>query len=165
MSDPIPLPLHGSREEVAEALQAVLSDMKLPTSWVELVDDSDFLKAIVLGPSQEIMIEPHIMPKKVRHIGADKDSWGWYVAQIVYDPGVRYYPDGSGEPPSWDEGESISVRSYWQAVRQAMLWLLEELLDRSIENICLVMDEAKGDMWLEARDIAAEQQAERGDVE
>lgn len=27
-----------------------------------------------------------------------------------YDPGVRYYPDGSGEPPSWDiEIESLEI--------------------------------------------------------
>ena len=164
MSDPIPLPLHGSSEEVAEALQAVLSDLGLPTKWVEIVDDTDVkeLRPIVLGPSQEVMIEPHIMPEKVRHIGADKDSWGWYVAQMVYDPGVRMYPDGSGEPPSWDEGESWSGRSYWEAVRQAIVWLIEELVDRAIENIALAMDEAQGDKWLEAQDLMADIRRERG---
>lgn len=27
------------------------------------------------------------------------------VFTTSYDPGVRYYPDGSGEPPSWDVEE------------------------------------------------------------
>lgn len=30
-----------------------------------------------------------------------------------YDPGVRYYPDGSGEPPSWDiEIETLEIEDW-----------------------------------------------------
>jgi hypothetical protein len=72
------------------------------------------------------------------------------------------YPDGSGDPPSWDEGESWSGRSYWEAVRQAIVWLIEELVDRAIENIALAMDEAQGDKWLEAQDLMADERRERG---
>lgn len=27
---------------------------------------------------------------------------GWYLSYGWEDPGVRYYPDGSGQPPSWE---------------------------------------------------------------
>lgn len=141
-SDPIPLPLHGSSEEVAEALQAVLSDLGFPTSWVGLEADGGEFPCVMFGPHQEVVIEPYIMPEKVRHLGDEKSSWGWYVAH--------------------HEGKEWSGRSYWKAVRQAIIWLFEELLDDSIDTIALVMDEKNADLLMEAQSMAAEERRERG---
>lgn len=49
-----------------------------------------------------------------------------------YDPGVRYYPDGSGDPPSWDiEIESLEMDS-WEEFSS---WGLLEDFSEGVERM------------------------------
>ena len=51
-----------------------------------------------------------------------------------YDPGVRYYPDGSGDPPSWEiEIESIEMDDWEEFSSHALL--ADEGISEGVERM------------------------------
>ena len=53
----------------------------------------------------------------------------WYVIYGWNDPGVRYYPDGSGQPPSWEVDDIGTYRSLHQAISACCERIIRQRLD------------------------------------
>lgn len=54
------------------------------------------------------------------------DESCWVVDKITYDPGVRYYKDGSGQPPSWDYATVLTTTDLDEAIQSAVeTWIKE----------------------------------------
>lgn len=73
----------------------------------------------------------------------------WGISVATYNPGVRYYPDGSGEPPSADVTDLENVPTLDKAIRKVIHWLIDQWLDqardRQADAAMLVEDEAEND--------------------
>jgi len=67
-------------------------------------EDEQVGKTISVNDGQYELIACH-QTFLVDGIGGQKEQKTilWDVWTYDYDPGVRYYPDGSGQPPSWDD--------------------------------------------------------------
>jgi len=148
-SDPTPLPLHGSIEEVAELIQAVCSDIGWPTKWVQMASDGEDESHIMFGPNEDVAIMVRVSayePDFARIIGREPPpTWGYSVALFCVDVISEHF-----------------TRNYHNAARIALKFVMERLIDESLDMITLVMDERKGDLLMEAQDMAADERRERG---
>lgn len=54
----------------------------------------------------------------------------WRISWLVYDPGVRYYPDGSGEPPS----EELVEGELYENFEYATIAVLNKLITERIND-------------------------------
>jgi len=69
-------------------------------------------------------------------IGGKKshDTILWDVWTYDYNPGVSYYPDGSGEPPSTDERELGTDKTLQEAIKLILDDMFRINLDAVMEN-------------------------------
>jgi hypothetical protein len=63
----------------------------------------------------------------------------WNVDVMVYDPGVRYYPDGSGQPPTWDEAPALRG----ETLANAIVFVVGKLVSDCIDGFLELVSEAK----------------------
>jgi hypothetical protein len=60
---------------------------------------------------------------------------GWIVYKTTYDPGRAYYPDGSGDPPSWDTQQLLETPSVGEAVKKMILTWVESQIEDTFTAI------------------------------
>lgn len=60
----------------------------------------------------------------------------WYMSYGYEDPGVRYYSDGSGQPPSWEveDCDPAVVSQLHVAIAQLFGMLIKQELNNLAEN-------------------------------
>lgn len=63
---------------------------------------------------------PSISLEEGVDVSWQEDEDCWVVDVGTYDPGVRYYPDGSGQPPSWDYNTVLTTPSLEEAAQRAV---------------------------------------------
>jgi len=119
---------HPTREEQIEALKKVqklidiyvermgLKDVTALTLKTKIEDDGYSDPMLYVGETASACycnlvcsISPSIA-----------DERGYVLGHMVYNPGVRYYPDGSGEPPSEDFVEDGDTSRPGQAAMELL---------------------------------------------
>jgi len=130
-------------KKAEEMARSYLNDVGLDVE-VKIEDDgySDpllNLEGVCLFPQVEqedilsIRTGPHCDPGHMK----SPERIRWYVQVIVHDPGVRYYPDGSGQPPSDDIAD---IDNYWdlsRALIKAIGLIVEDRLSNAAENYAM----------------------------
>jgi hypothetical protein len=53
----------------------------------------------------------------------------WYLSYGYHDPGVRYYKDGSGQPPSWEVDDIGTYQSLYVAINNCASRIVQNHLD------------------------------------
>jgi len=61
----------------------------------------------------------------------------WLVSKEIYYPGVRYYKDGSGEPPSTDVADIEQYDFYGQAIVRMIQEIVSDYVNVALENYAL----------------------------
>jgi hypothetical protein len=59
---------------------------------------------------------------------------GWLTQVVTYDPGVRYYKDGSGQPPSEDVEDVGTDERIWQCIRRVLKMVSNQRIDAYVEG-------------------------------
>ena len=80
----------------------------------------------------------------------ERDVILWDVWAYDYNPGVHYYSDGSGEPPSVDEREMGSSLSLYEAIKLITLDIFRCQYDSTMEQMSYEdneIDEALQPEW------------------
>jgi len=114
---------------------------------VELVDDEPVYLAIPdEGYNQQFEVHkrPVIVQRKsilhTEHPIQHRVN-GYVVSRWVFDPGVRYYPDGSGTPPSWDSAEE----AVFTKIDDAIGFIIGFMACARVVNELLCIDMERGD--------------------
>jgi hypothetical protein len=82
-------------EQEIELVRSTVASVLGEKVEVEVLDDGETIR---IGNVSGIAVDEN----EVATIGGRRTRREFTLLKFVYDPGVRYYPDGSGEPPSED---------------------------------------------------------------
>jgi len=100
-------------------------------TWLE-TEDTDYPVLTVEG-YLSLYQEEHTLKELGILVGNLASKVTAYVLErIVYDPGVRYYKDGSGQPPTEDYVPVATFASAANACRKIMQMVLEQRLDNAM---------------------------------
>jgi hypothetical protein len=67
----------------------------------------------------------------------------YVVTSFSYDTGVRYYPDGSGQPPGWE----IEDVGKFDTFPDMLNWIVGGITRGIIDDTLLCAEMARGDEW------------------
>ena len=113
--------------ELYELIKHVMSELNLssvPEVKIEGDEDEKYVSI-----DEWITIYPEFKTVEIG-IGKAKKSILFYQLQhVVYDPGVRYYPDGSGEPPSTDVCNDDCEQSMCVIIEKAIFMYFRNEID------------------------------------
>ena len=131
--------LNKVRPTVNEVLEKVFPGIKIEVEDDELVVQEEGVR---FGPVIET----------VKGIGnREREVVKWWVGREEYDPGVRYYPDGSGEPPSVDTVDVIEPSHLGEAISVMVAEIAKTRANWALEEIsCREMAEEIDEEWPDA---------------
>jgi hypothetical protein len=130
--------------EVEREINGFASDMRLALSAVGVkghvvstfTDEGrgprwdDYRILIEMDKSYEI--SPYASERQ--SIRGPKKCIGWSATEFTYWPGVRYYADGSGQPPEWEDSDEIQSTSKRDIMDWIMHKIVDDLVNAAFEN-------------------------------
>jgi hypothetical protein len=123
-----------------------------PEIKIEVQDGDPFIcldGGIYITPVLTERINRGILAKKKKKTGIFDMMYQLQVA--TYDPGVRYYKDGSGQPPSEDiEDVGEPIGNAYIAVQRALDMIWKQRLDGLMESVSMAeQEEDEKALWAE----------------
>ena len=117
--------------QLSEEVKIVIQRMGLADVWkLKLENDSGCDPMLTIEDSG-ICVIAYLDTKNL------KGQKEWFcLGHVVYYPGVRYYKDGSGEPPSEDfvEDECLEVTQLQKAVEKMLTLAFSFVLDEALTS-------------------------------
>lgn len=139
------LPVSTRLQEAFESVQKAMLDLfglvedyknkgnYIPKVSVELLNDPHSDPAVVVDGWLYIMeTEKDVEITTIGRV-IKKTRPAWYLSYETHNPGVRYYPDGSGEPPSSDVNDCTPAVT--ESIVVAISTLAEMVIKSRMEGI------------------------------